>query len=315
MKSIDLHMHTKYSDGEYPVKTVLEECENAGLSVISITDHDAVGAYKEIEENPEIRKAFSGRIIPGTELSFNKDGYLFDVLGYGIDYKKMQDLLENRMNDEDRKKMQATLLEEWKEVCRKKGIKFDERIEITNGTKSEAFNVLYDDISNFEKYPENEKFAEYISRENRAFFYKKYFSNPNSDFFVYEARFSPSLKEAIDMIHKCGGKSFLAHVFAYGLEDTIGFINYAIEQGIDGIEQYYSTFTPVHENIINELARRHSLYISGGTDFHGPNVKPGINIGVGRGNMDVKENIIWNWMPKTCFMDGNEKEDKEDNIR
>lgn len=303
MKSIDLHMHTKYSDGEYSVEEVLKECESEGLSVVSITDHDAVGAYKEIEENPEIRKVFSGRIIPGTELSFNKDGYLFDVLGYGIDYKKMQNLLDNRMDEKTKKEMQATLLEEWKQVCRNKGIKFDERIETTNGTKSEAFNVLFSDISNFEKYPENAKFAEYISKENRAFFYKRYFSNPNSSFFVYESRFSPSLKEAIDMIHKCGGKAFLAHAFAYGLEDTIGFINYAIQQGIDGIEQYYSTFTNIHENIIRELAERNSLYVSGGTDFHGPNVKTGINIGIGKGNMSIPERIIWPWIPKECFLE------------
>lgn len=303
MKSIDLHMHTKYSDGEYNVEKVLRECENAGLSVISITDHDEVGAYKEIEENPEIRKVFSGRIISGIELSFNKDGYLFDVLGYGIDHKKMQNLLDSRMDDKAKKKMQATLLEEWKQVCIKKGIKFDERIETTNGTKSEAFNALFADISNFEKHPENEKFAEYISRENIAFFYKRYFSNPNSDFFVYESRFSPSLKDAIDMIHECGGKAFLAHSFAYGLEDTIGFINYAIQQGVDGIEQYYSTFTHVHENIIRELSARHSLYVSGGTDFHGPNVKPGINIGIGKGNLNIPESIILPWIPKKCFLE------------
>lgn len=305
MKSIDLHMHTEYSDGEYDVKTILKECEKANLSVISITDHDAVGAYKEIEDNSLMQNIFSGKIIVGTELSFNKDNYLFDVLGYNINYKKMQQMLDNRIDDNGKKKMQEDLLKEWKEVCIKKGIKFDDRIITTKGTKSEAFNVLFADISNFEKYPENKKFAEYIAKENIAFFYKRYFSNPNSDFFVNEARYSPSLSEAINMIHECGGKAFLAHSFAYGLEDTIGFINYAIQQGIDGIEQYYSTFTPVHENIIKELAEKNSLYISGGTDFHGPNVKPGINIGTGKGNMFVQESTISSWMPKKFFLDKN----------
>lgn len=299
MKNIDLHMHTQYSDGEYNVETVLRECENAELSVISITDHDEVGAYKEIEENPKIRKIFSGKIIKGTELSFNKDARLFDLLGYGIDYKKMQKLLEERMDDNSRKQMQAILLEEWKQVCIKKGIKFDNKIKTSKGTKSEAFNLLFEDISDFKKYPENEKFIEYISKQNIANFYKKCFSNPNSDFFVNEARFFPSLKEVIDMIHKSGGKAFLAHSFAYGLEDTIGFINYAIQEGIDGIEQYYSTFTNEQENIIKELANSNSLLISGGTDFHGPNVKPGINVGVGKGNMNIPESIIWNWLPNS----------------
>ena len=314
MKSIDLHMHTEYSDGEYSVAEVLKECENMGLSVISIPDHDVVGAYEEMEKKPETRKIFSGKIIAGTELSFNKDGYLFDVLGYNIDWKKMQNLLDSRMDIDEKKQMQATLLEEWKQVCKKKGIKFDERIETTNGTKIEAFNLLYSDISNFDKYPENRRFAEYIAKKNRAFFYKRYFSNPKSEFFVYESRFSPTLKEAIDMIHKCGGKAFLAHAFAYGLEDTIGFINDAIKEGIDGIEQYYSTFTPVHENIIRELAQKNSLYVSGGTDFHGPNVKSDINIGIGRGNMNVPESIIFPWMPSKCFLDNNKDNKVEEKI-
>lgn len=295
MKYIDLHIHTTYSDGEYKPEEVLKKCEEKGLSIISITDHDTVEAYYDLEK-AEIRNNFSGKIICGTELSFNLDGHLYDVLGYNIDYIKMQQLLENRMNEEEKKQMQATLLEEWKEVCRKKGIKFDENIKTSKGTKSEAFNILYNDISNFEKYPENKGFAEYISKENRSFFYKRYFSNPDSEFFVYEARFSPTLKEAIEMIHICGGKAFLAHSFAYGLEDTIGFINYSIEQGVDGLEQYYSTFTAVHQNIINELAKRHNLYISGGTDFHGPNVKPGIEIGKGKGNMAIPVEIILPWI-------------------
>lgn len=297
MSYIDLHMHTKYSDGEYGVETILKECDKASLSIMAITDHDSVGAYRELE-NPEVRRLFKGEIIHGTELSFNLDGYLFDVLGYDIDYKKMQQFLEERMDDNGRKEMQAILLEEWKEVCRKKQIKFNEDIETTNGTKSEAFNVLFADISNFERYPENKKFAEYIAKENISFFYKRCFSNPKSDFFVYEARFSPSLREAIDMIHQSGGKAFLAHSFAYGLDDTIGFINYAIEQGIDGLEKNYSTFTDVHTNIISIIAKRHNLYVSGGTDFHGPNVKPGISIGVGKGNLQIPESMILSWHQK-----------------
>ena len=78
---IDLHIHTKYSDGEYTVKKILEICEQTGLEVMSITDHDSVGAYLEMEKNPELKQIFHGQIIPGTELSFNKDNHLFDVLG------------------------------------------------------------------------------------------------------------------------------------------------------------------------------------------------------------------------------------------
>lgn len=49
---IDLHLHTVHSDGTDTVKELLENAENKKLDFISITDHNSVGAYYEIEENP-----------------------------------------------------------------------------------------------------------------------------------------------------------------------------------------------------------------------------------------------------------------------
>lgn len=293
MKNIDLHIHTIHSDGQHTVSEILTQCEKIGLLSISITDHDSVNAYEELN-NFKIRNLFSGIIIPGIELSFNLDGRLFDVLGYDIDTLYMRDLLNNRMNEEKKKGMQNEILEEWKNICRIKGIKFDENLFIKNGTKSEAFNLLFTDISDFNKYPENERFAKYISRDNRAAFYKKCFSNPDSEFFVNEAKYSPTLQEAIEIIHKCRGKAFLAHSFAYDLENPIEFINYAIKCGIDGIEKYYTTFTKEQSNIIEEISNTNNLYISGGSDFHGLAIKKQFILG----NPTIDESIIFPWANK-----------------
>lgn len=46
---IDLHTHTNYSDGTWNLKKILEEAEKAKISVLSITDHDTLKAYKELE--------------------------------------------------------------------------------------------------------------------------------------------------------------------------------------------------------------------------------------------------------------------------
>lgn len=293
MQYIDLHMHTKKSDGQHTVEETLKKCEEMGLSVISITDHDSVDAYEELE-NEQIRNLYSGTIIPGTELSFNLGGRLFDVLGYDIDTVYMKRILNEKMSEQKKIEIQSELLEEWKEVCRKKGIKFDENLAIKYGTKSEAFNLLFNDISDFNKYPENERFAEYISRENRAAFYKKCFSNPESEYFVNEAKYLPTLQEAVNMIHKCGGKAFLAHTFAYGLENPIDFINYAIENGIDGLEKYYTTFTAEQSNIIGRIANDNKLYISGGSDFHGLELKHKFFLG----QPQVSQYIILPWASK-----------------
>ena len=59
---IDLHLHTTYSDGDgvISVEDLLKECEKLNFAAISITDHDNIGAYKELNI-PNIRKNFSGK--------------------------------------------------------------------------------------------------------------------------------------------------------------------------------------------------------------------------------------------------------------
>ena len=56
---IDLHMHTLHSDGTDTVEELLKNAENHGLEIISITDHDSVASYKELE-NDDGRRLYSG---------------------------------------------------------------------------------------------------------------------------------------------------------------------------------------------------------------------------------------------------------------
>ena len=57
---IDLHMHTNHSDGTDTVEELLKNAENSNLEIISITDHDSIDAYYELEKYPEIRKLYKG---------------------------------------------------------------------------------------------------------------------------------------------------------------------------------------------------------------------------------------------------------------
>ena len=46
---IDLHMHTKYSDGSDTCTEILENVQRRNLDIISITDHNTALAYEELE--------------------------------------------------------------------------------------------------------------------------------------------------------------------------------------------------------------------------------------------------------------------------
>ena len=47
---IDLHTHTNYSDGTWNLRKILEEAEKTNIEVLSITDHNTINCYKELEK-------------------------------------------------------------------------------------------------------------------------------------------------------------------------------------------------------------------------------------------------------------------------
>ena len=117
---------------------------------------------------------------------------------------------------------------------------------------------------------------------------KKY---PNMNFI----EFRPPYKEVIDIIHKAGGKAFLAHPFEYKFKDTIEFINdLRKEKELDGIECFHPSANQEQRNILVDYAKSNNLYISGGSDYHG-SPKPDIEIGIGRGDLSISKEIL-NWL-------------------
>jgi len=124
-KMIDLHMHTKYSDGTDSVIEILQKAEAAGLELISITDHDDVSAYFELQ-NIDVKKYFSGEIIAGTELKTFYDGFILEILGYGINPQRIHN--SEHIKSRPLLVKQKERLEQQKELGKRLGLKFDEDI-------------------------------------------------------------------------------------------------------------------------------------------------------------------------------------------
>ena len=127
-------------------------------------------------------------------------------------------------------------------------------------------------------------------------FLRKEITNPNSEYFLNRVGTFRKAKEVVDIIHKAGGKAFLAHPFEYRLEDTIKFMDDLRQDAeIDGIECYHpSSVDDNKKDILVEYAIKNNLYISGGSDYHGK-TKPDIEVGVGRRNLNISKNIL-NWL-------------------
>src|SRR5690348_3380903 len=79
---IDLHMHTTASDGLHAPADLVAQCRQAGLRVMSVTDHDTVAVVREVAE---LAEAAGLTAVPGIEITAIWNGRDVHILGYFID--------------------------------------------------------------------------------------------------------------------------------------------------------------------------------------------------------------------------------------
>jgi len=286
---IDLHMHTQYSDGTENCKTVLKKCEEKKLEYISITDHNTAMAYEELE-NTNIKEYYNGKIIPGVELNTKILNIPIEILGYGIDYKKMNALCKNVYIDADERNLiEAKRLYE---KCKKNGIKIDENCLDNYKPEMFASTFFHKEIT---KYEENKKIISDDAWEDRIVFYRKYMSDPKTPLYVEMDDFVPDFDTASSLVREAGGLIFIPHIFEYKDNSEAILKNILDNYKIDGIECFYTTFTEEQHNEVVSICKEKNLFMSGGSDFHGT-IKPKVDIGVGYGNMSIPTEIIFPWI-------------------
>lgn len=288
---IDLHIHSNNSDGADSVEEILKKAQQRKLHYISITDHDNCDAY-DILKKVKVKDYYSGKIIKGIELKCAYKGRLIDVLGYNYNIKKMKRLL--RIFYPEHSVVQEKYLKHFYEACEKMDLKLTPFEQLKwNKDKDWATIVIYKEIK---KHPENEQKCPKDMWESLDGFRYNYLYNEATDFYIDKTKDYPNLEECISIIHEAKGKAFLAHVFIYDwVKDKEEFINEIIRNyRIDGIECYYTKFSNWQIQYISEVCSVNNLYMSGGSDYHGVN-KPGIEMGLGYGNLQIPDYIIEDW--------------------
>lgn len=289
---IDMHMHTTYSDGDKTVEEVLKMCEEKKLEYISITDHDTCKQYedKALKNN----KIFSGKIIKGSELHAVFQNKNIEILAYNVDPSIINQWCEKYYSDDKLREQQNICIQRLFDICDKHGLIYDEsKIRKPRKVSEYVERPIYEEIM---KHKENYKILGKFT-ESFSIFFRKGLANPESSYFMNHIEFRPQYKEVIDIIHEAGGKAFLAHPYEYKFEDTIKFIdNLRKESELDGIECFHpSSVDDDKKDILVKYARENNLYISGGSDYHG-GAKLDIEIGVGRGNLNISKEVIEEWL-------------------
>jgi hypothetical protein len=109
--------------------------------------------------------------------------------------------------------------------------------------------------------------------------------------FVAKARVHPA--EIARAARASGGVCVLAHPFTLELppDELDHAVGELADAGFGGIEAYYANYRPEQRRALAELAARHDLVATGGSDYHGT-VKPGLAVGTGRGDLKVGDEVL-----------------------
>ena len=272
MKRIDLHTHSLKSDGAQTPADVVRTAYAAGLSAIALSDHDNIeGVPEAIAEGERL----GSEVIPAVELSAQSDTELH-ILGYFIDIhnKKLNDAMAYALRVRD---------ERQEETCRK--------------LNEQGFAITMDELRQ-EAHGNpvlcRAHFAQIMVRKGYAASVQDAFSKYLSvGCYAYSNRQALTGPEAVSLIREAGGIAVAAHLHLIKMPDEQlkEYLKELIPYGLEGVEGYYTDYTPDMEQRYRAMAKELGLVISGGTDYHGVN-KPHISIGKGRGNLEIPYSVL-----------------------
>lgn len=297
MLQVDLHVHSTRSDGTLTPTQLVDYAIEKGLAAFALTDHDTVDGLEEaISYAEKLRQKYSAvsqeqpafcsesdlrscpcipEVIPGIELSTEYQGQDVHIVGLYIDYlskafvSRLQEFVDSRTARNHK-------------MCRL--------------LQAAGIDVTYEDL--LREFPDSvitrAHYAKYMLNHGYIKSIKEAFDRYVGDHCpCYVPREKVTPVQAVKLILAAGGIPVLAHPILYHMSDErLDALTAELkEAGLVGIEAIYSTYKSCEERQIRGLAAKYDLRISGGSDFHGDN-KPGLDLGVGYGNLFVPYSVL-----------------------
>lgn len=241
----DLHLHTNFSDGTYTPEELVSQAARNHLAAIALTDHDTVEGCERAGEACRLAQI---EFIPGTELTAEQNDNEIHILGYFLDTQnkkllseiaKFQAVRQNRILEMVARLNKLNVPLKVEDVfalanCRSPGRPHVARALVKAGLCSSL----------------DEAFERFLKKHRPAW--------------VPKARISAQF--AIELIHQASGLAVMAHP---GLNRSDEVIPDLVEAGLDGIECFHTKHsTAVSEHYL-EIADKHNLLVTGGSDCHG----------------------------------------------
>ena len=252
----DLHVHTRFSDGEHSPREVVEMAAREGLGAISVTDHDTLAG---VEEAIEAGKGLGVEVVPGVEITFYHGQAEMHMLGYFVDLST--DPLTERFRARRRERFVEMM-----EKLRRVGVELpvEELVRASGNSPGRAHlaRALVEDG--------------HARTVERAF--QKYLSQGRPG---YAEKIKLSPEEAVELVGEMKGVAALAHP---GLTPHDEVIPRLRELGMAASEVRYARHSPHNVAHYSSIARKHGLVETGGSDFHGLRLK---NVRLGEATVEM----------------------------
>ncbi len=265
---IDLHTHSVTSDGSLTPRELACLAREAGITYLALTDHNTAQGL------PEFLRAARGNGIypvPGAEITCELAGEELHMLALDLPerhFSQIDDLMHRVL--------------QWGEESRR---------ELVDNLRRAGYWIDYDAIC--AAHPASRinrahiglalQEAGYVTSVREAF---ARLLNEEAGFYHPAPRLQAG--DVIPAIRDLGAIPVWAHPF---LRMDGGRVQDVLEQlvprGLEGMEVFYTTYTPAQRRTAQELASHYRLKEAGGSDFHGAS-KPEIPLG---GNLNIPEEI------------------------
>ena len=246
---VDFHMHSIFSDGVETPKDLLQHAIDCNVSMMALTDHDEIdgiqalrAAQKELDPNESIK------IVNGCEFSADYKDKSIHILGYCFD-ENNKDLIDF--------------------ITFFKG-KREERIdEIIRRCNNEGYYITKEEL--IKQFPDTKAYGRpHIGKLLIDGGYAKDINDVfkgilRKDSPCYVPKVKVEVPYIIDIIHKAGGLAVMAHPkLVTSDEYVLEMLNY----DFDGMEVYHSKHNDDDVERYKEFAKKHKLFITGGSDYH-----------------------------------------------
>lgn len=253
---IDLHSHSRASDGQFVAAEVAEQAAAAGLRVWALCDHDTVAGLHDAKAAAD---RLGVRFVPGIELSAFLERREIHLLGHFVDpdhptLKRFEDFLADRR----RVRMGEIVVK-----LAKLGVRIRvEDIEKFSGGKTigrphVARAIMETGIVSSVK----EAFDRYLGEGKPA----------------YVQRYRLEAEEAVELVRSAGGTTTVAHPGVSKLEK--GDLARLRAAGVVGIEVHHADHAPSQREKYLRTAAELDLVPTAGSDFHGPTIAPDRHFG------------------------------------